>query len=143
MLLRKRNRTVFYATKSLSSEAPKIWGLIPQSLKDETELSQFKTKTKTWTIANVHADWVKNIQIILVSFKLFLLIDFTILFNACVLYLFRRWFQRHCKTLIFLFPRSIADFLTFLSDRIARVFTRSRANRTVALDKSKAFDRVW
>ena len=49
ILFRKRNRTVFYGTESLSSLAPRIWELIPQSLKDETELSQFKTKIKTWT----------------------------------------------------------------------------------------------
>ena len=49
ILFRKRNRTVFYGTKILSSLAPRIWELIPQSLKDETELSQFKTKIKTWT----------------------------------------------------------------------------------------------
>ena len=30
-----------------------------------------------------------------------------------------------------------------MSDRIARVFTRPGANRAVALDISKAFDRVW
>ena len=45
---RKRNRTVFYGTESLSSLSPRIWELIPQSLKEETELSQFKTKIKTW-----------------------------------------------------------------------------------------------
>ena len=33
--------------------------------------------------------------------------------------------------------------LTVMSDRIARTFKRSGANRTVALDISKAFDRVW
>ena len=45
ILLRKRNMTVFYRTKSLSSLATRISELIPQeSLKDETELSQFKTK---------------------------------------------------------------------------------------------------
>ena len=49
ILFRKRNRTAFYSTESLSSLAPRIWELIPQSLKDETELSQFKTKIKTWT----------------------------------------------------------------------------------------------
>ena len=49
ILFRKRNRTVFYGTESLSSLAPRIWELIPQSLKDKTELSQFKTKIKTWT----------------------------------------------------------------------------------------------
>ena len=30
-----------------------------------------------------------------------------------------------------------------MSDRIARAFNRSRANRAVALDMWKAFDRVW
>ena len=49
ILFRKRNKTVFYGTESLSSLAPRIWELIPQSLKDETELSQLKTKIKTWT----------------------------------------------------------------------------------------------
>ena len=39
--------------------------------------------------------------------------------------------------------RSTADCLTVLSDRIAWVFNRSEAIRTVALDISKAFDRVW
>ena len=39
--------------------------------------------------------------------------------------------------------RSTADLLTVVSDRIARVFNRSGATRTIALDTSKAFDRVW
>ena len=37
----------------------------------------------------------------------------------------------------------MADRLTVVSDRIARAFNRSRATRAVALDISKAFDRVW
>ena len=49
ILFRKRNRTGFYGTESLSSLAPRIWELIPQSLKDKTALSQFKTKIKIWT----------------------------------------------------------------------------------------------
>ena len=40
-------------------------------------------------------------------------------------------------------PRSTADLLTVVSDRIARAFNRSGATRAVALDISKAFDRVW
>ena len=47
ILLGKRNKAVFYRTESLSSFFPKIWELIPQPLKDETELLQFKTKIKT------------------------------------------------------------------------------------------------
>ena len=39
--------------------------------------------------------------------------------------------------------QSIADFLTVVSDRIARAFNRSGATRAVSLDISKAFDRVW
>ena len=36
-----------------------------------------------------------------------------------------------------------ADLLTVVSDRIARAFNRSGATRAMALDISKAFDRVW
>ena len=39
--------------------------------------------------------------------------------------------------------RSSSDLLTVVSDIIARVFSRSGAARAVALDISKAFDRVW
>ena len=38
--------------------------------------------------------------------------------------------------------RSTADLLTVVSDKISRVFNRSGATRAVALDISKAFDRV-
>ena len=38
---------------------------------------------------------------------------------------------------------STADLLTVVSDRIARAFNRSGATRVVALDISKAFDKVW
>ena len=43
----------------------------------------------------------------------------------------------------FLTSRSIADLLTVVSDRIGRAFNRSGATCAVALDISKAFDRVW
>ena len=39
--------------------------------------------------------------------------------------------------------RSTADLLTVVCDRIARAFNRSGATQVVALDISKAFDRVW
>ena len=38
--------------------------------------------------------------------------------------------------------RSTADLLTDVSDRTCRAFNRSRSTRTVALDISKAFNRV-
>ena len=43
----------------------------------------------------------------------------------------------------FRYSRSTADLLTVVSDRIARAFNRSGATGAVALDISKAFDRVW
>ena len=39
--------------------------------------------------------------------------------------------------------RSTSDLLTVVSHRIARDFNMSGATRAVALDISKAFDRVW
>ena len=39
--------------------------------------------------------------------------------------------------------RSTADLLIVAYDRIAKAFNRSGATRAVALDISKAFDRVW
>ena len=39
--------------------------------------------------------------------------------------------------------QSTVDLPTVVSDRIARAFNRSGATRAVALDISKAFDRVW
>ena len=43
----------------------------------------------------------------------------------------------------FRFSQSTADLLTVVSDGIAGAFNRSGATRAVALDISKAFDRVW
>ena len=43
----------------------------------------------------------------------------------------------------FMSSRSTADLLTVVSDRISRAFNRSVATRAVALDISKALDRVW
>ena len=43
----------------------------------------------------------------------------------------------------FMASQSTADLLTVVSDRIARAFNRSGATRAVALDISKALDRVW
>ena len=39
--------------------------------------------------------------------------------------------------------RSTADLLTVVPDSVGRAFNRSGATQPVALDISKAFDRVW
>ena len=38
---------------------------------------------------------------------------------------------------------SPADYLTVVSDRIAKAFNRSEDAQVIVLDISKAFDRVW
>ena len=43
----------------------------------------------------------------------------------------------------FRLSQSTADVLVVASDRIARAFNRSGTTQAVALDISKAFDRVW
>ena len=43
----------------------------------------------------------------------------------------------------FLTSRSTADLFTVAFDRIAGAFNRSGATGAVAVDISKAFDRVW
>ena len=55
--------------------------------------------------------------------------------EKCVLFSNFQYGFRSCQ--------STADLLTVVSDRIARAFNRSRATRAVALDISKAFDRVF
>ena len=40
-------------------------------------------------------------------------------------------------------PQSTADLLTVVFDKVASAFNRSVAIRVVALDISKAFNRVW
>ena len=47
-------------------------------------------------------------------------------------------FQYGCRS-----SRSTADLLTVVSDKTARAFNRSGATQAVALERSKAFDRVW
>ena len=44
---------------------------------------------------------------------------------------------------VFRSSRSTADLLTVVFDKVANAFNRSVAIRAVALDISKAFDRVW
>ena len=48
VLEKRKNRTVYFGDESVSSLAPKIWELIPGTLKNETSLSAFKQKIKTW-----------------------------------------------------------------------------------------------
>ena len=46
-LERKRDHTVYHGSESLSSHAPKLWNLLPSSIK-KSALKEFKIKIKTW-----------------------------------------------------------------------------------------------
>ena len=47
-LERKRDHAVYHDSESLSSFAPKLWDLLPNSIKNYLSLKEFKTKIKTW-----------------------------------------------------------------------------------------------
>ena len=61
-------------------------------LKNETDIYLFKIKIKAWTTSQCLCRQCEKLFFILVLLKPFLRIDFTILFNPCVLYLSMRWF---------------------------------------------------
>ena len=44
----KRDHTVYHGSESLSSLAPKLWDLLPNSIKNSASLKEFKTKINTW-----------------------------------------------------------------------------------------------
>ena len=58
----KRNRyfTVHYGRESLVSLAPKIWELVPDSIREVKTLSIFKNKIKAWTINKCPCRLCKN-----------------------------------------------------------------------------------
>ena len=47
-LERKRDHTVYHGSESLSSLAPKLWDLLPNSIKNSASLKEFKTIINTW-----------------------------------------------------------------------------------------------
>ena len=68
-LQRRRNRTVYFGTESISLLAPKIWELIPSDIRSANSLGIFKEKQSSGQQINVLADFVKRILVIWVSFK--------------------------------------------------------------------------
>ena len=48
-LQRRRNRTVYFGTESISSLTPKIWELIPSDIRSANSLEIFTEKIKFWT----------------------------------------------------------------------------------------------
>ena len=48
-LQRRKNRTVYFGTESISSFAPKIWELIPSDIRSANSLGTFIEKIMFWT----------------------------------------------------------------------------------------------
>ena len=48
-LQRRRNRTVYFGTESISSLAPKIWESVPSDIRSANSLEMFEEKIKFWT----------------------------------------------------------------------------------------------
>ena len=60
VLKRKRYFTVHYGNESLLSLAPKIWKLVPDSIREVKTLSIFKNKIKAWTTDKCPCRLCKN-----------------------------------------------------------------------------------
>ena len=48
-LQRRRSRTVYFETESISSLAPKIWEIVPSEIKNAKSLQIFFKKVELWT----------------------------------------------------------------------------------------------
>ena len=48
-LKRIKTNSMYFGSKNLSSVAPKIWDLVPDSFENENSLERFKDRIKTWT----------------------------------------------------------------------------------------------
>ena len=44
---RKQDHTVYHGSENISSLAPKLWDLLPNSIKNSVSLKEFKTKINT------------------------------------------------------------------------------------------------
>ena len=47
-LKRKRDHTIYHGSENLFFLAPKLWDLLPNSIKNSASLKEFKTKINTW-----------------------------------------------------------------------------------------------
>ena len=47
-LYSRNPRTVKYGTETISYLAPKIWSIVPQTIKESTSIYSFKTKIRKW-----------------------------------------------------------------------------------------------
>ena len=45
---RKQDHTVYHGSENISSLAPKLWDLLPNSIKNSVSPKEFKTKINTW-----------------------------------------------------------------------------------------------
>ena len=59
-LQRRRNRTVYFGTESISLLALKIWELMPSTIRNVNLLGKFKEKIKFWTTDKRHCRLCKT-----------------------------------------------------------------------------------
>ena len=58
-LKRIKTNSVYFGSESLSSQAPKIWDIVPDSFKNKNSLERFKNRIKTWATENARVESVK------------------------------------------------------------------------------------
>ena len=67
-LERKRDHTVYHGAEILSSFAPKLLDLLPNSIKNSASLKEFKTKINIWAFdcctCRISKEYVERVQFI-------------------------------------------------------------------------------
>ena len=81
-LERKRDHTVYHGSESLSSLAPKLWDLLPNSIKNSACLTEFKTNVNNWAFERCPCRICKK-YVGRVGFILSRSIDFSLLVLSC------------------------------------------------------------
>ena len=69
VLANKNLHTEYFGTDTITNLGPKLWKLVPDEIKNSSQLSIFKSRIKTWTTANCLLDSVKLLLKILVLLK--------------------------------------------------------------------------
>ena len=103
ILIRKRYFTVYYGSESVLSFAPKIWKLVPDSIREVKTLSIFKNKIKAWATNKCPCPLCKNdIEQVWAYLKLFYHGNI-ILFNSWLRNIYKSYICDICYYYIYIY----------------------------------------
>ena len=79
-------KTVCHGSESLSNLGPRIWNLVPSTLKELDDVNSFTRQIKKWQLKTVHVGYIKRIYLLLDSYSFFILFNHFVSLNHFILY---------------------------------------------------------